>query len=150
MRDASEREQLRQRFDEILQKTHDLGNKYGLTVSSYDASSDNQILLILQIDNDIYLDKVKFSGNINSYCREFADFFDYQVRKRRPKRKREDLGGDPNAEEHRFDVKLGGRISRRLRDRFIRALDNKGITQGRALTEAIEDYLEKLDISEPK
>ncbi|MBL4808242.1 MAG: hypothetical protein JKY31_13305 [Rhodobacteraceae bacterium] len=66
-------------------------------------------------------------------------------RSRKPKRTRHAVGGDPNAETHRFDVKLGGRIPRDLRDDFVVSLAKHELVQGAVLTEIIEAYLDKLD-----
>lgn len=66
-------------------------------------------------------------------------------RVRKLKRTRQAVGGDPNAESHRFDVKLGGRIPRELRDDFVDALAKSELNQGAVLTEIIESYLDKLD-----
>ena len=67
-------------------------------------------------------------------------------RVRRPKRTRDEVGGDPNAEANKYEVKLGGRVPRDLRDRFIACVEaDENLTQGEALTEALEDYLDKHD-----
>lgn len=63
---------------------------------------------------------------------------------RRRYRSREEIGGDPNKEENKYDVKLGGRVPRELRDRFVELTKQEFPTQTAALTEAIEDFL-KMD-----
>ncbi len=67
---------------------------------------------------------------------------------RRPKRSRDELGGDPNDESNRYDVKLGGRVPRELRDRFNRFIESHDkLTQGEALAEALLDFLEKYEVN---
>ena len=65
---------------------------------------------------------------------------------RRPKRSREELDGDPHAEANMFEVKLGARIPRELRDEFVAATKKNGMTQTIALTQAIEEYLDRLEL----
>lgn len=62
---------------------------------------------------------------------------------RRKYRSREEIGGDPHKEEHKLDVKLGGRVPRDLRDRFVELANREFPTQSAALTEAIAEFVQK-------
>jgi len=64
-----------------------------------------------------------------------------KIRKPRP---RGSLGDEnPKAEKHVYDVKLGARVERKLKEKFIACAEGQEKTQGDALTEAIEDFLDK-------
>jgi hypothetical protein len=63
-------------------------------------------------------------------------------RLRRSMRSASELGGDPNSEENRYEVKLGGRIDRDLRDHFLEVVKARGVPQGRALELAIQYFIE--------
>ena len=60
-------------------------------------------------------------------------------------RSREEIGGDSRAEQHRANVRIGGRVRRELAERFVACAQTQGKGQGAALTEALEDFLAKYD-----
>ena len=65
---------------------------------------------------------------------------------RRRKRSREEIGGDPHAEANRVNVKIGGRIPVELRDKFLHYANSCGLSQGKVLTRAIEDFIKKHEL----
>lgn len=67
-------------------------------------------------------------------------------RVRRPYRSREELQGESQLEANKLDVKLGARVPRELRDEFVEATKKAGVTQTLALTQAIENYIDNLDL----
>lgn len=70
-------------------------------------------------------------------------------RVRRPKRSSDDVAGDPRADANRYDAKIGARVDRNLRDRFVSCSEAQGMKQGDALTEALEDFLNKYNCEGP-
>lgn len=63
-------------------------------------------------------------------------------RKRRPYRKRSEIGGDPSKEQFASSVKLGARVQHELRDEFVQFAKEKGLSQGSALELALKNLIE--------
>lgn len=68
---------------------------------------------------------------------------------RAPMRSRDQLGGDPNSEANRLNVKLSGRVPRELRSTFASTVIEQGTNQSAVLTELIKKYLEECKTAQP-
>jgi len=62
---------------------------------------------------------------------------------RKPKRSREEIGGDPNTEANKLGVRLSVRIPRQLRDQFAQCTKANKTSQTIVLTYLIESYLQE-------
>ena len=108
---------------------------------------------------DEYVDQTIEKGNKRVQARESPEPLDKLLRDnltargrpriRRPMRSAAELGADPKSEEHRYDVKIGGRVPRELRDQFVERAKSRDQSQSAALVEAITDYLAKHGCDEP-
>lgn len=68
---------------------------------------------------------------------------------RRKMRSPSEIGGDPQAECNRYDAKIGGRVSKELRNLFVERANSLGMKQGEALEVALNCFLEITDESKP-
>lgn len=122
-------------------------NDYDTLPISNDSSSQN------------YNEQTTAKGNMRVPARERPEPLDKVLRDnltargspriRRPMRSAAELGADPKSEEHRYDVKIGGRVPRELRDQFVECAKSRDQSQSAALVEAITDYLAKYGCDEP-
>ncbi|MEP2761476.1 MULTISPECIES: hypothetical protein [Alphaproteobacteria] len=104
-------------------------------------SSDSSLFDILEKDDKHRLKKLEEVPDKDRPSTELTARGTPRVRRRY--RTREEVGGDPHKEEHKLDVKMGGRVPRELRDSFVELANKKFPTQSAALTEAIREFLQK-------
>ena len=64
-------------------------------------------------------------------------------RVRRKYRTREEIGGDPSLHANRRDARVNARVDKDLYEAWLKCVAENNLKPGKALTEALQDYLEK-------